>query len=73
MPAEALPVPARLTDLPPGIAMVSFHVPEGFSAAGTELAPAPDAGPPYSGATGVGFVRGAAGELLELIAGSPTS
>jgi len=68
MPVQAPPLPAEQRELPAGIAMVSF-----FAAAavgdqpGVGLAAPPDDGPPYAGASGVACLRGAAGEMLELI------
>jgi hypothetical protein len=67
MPAGAEPLPAEQQDLPAGIAMVSFYVTTASSGAGSRRSAAPDDGPPYVGANGVDCVRGAAGELLELI------
>lgn len=67
MPAEARPLPERHRDLPAGIAMVSFHRPGPVAAAGPRFTEPPDTGPPYAGAAGVECVRGAAGELLEII------
>ena len=68
MPVAARPLPERHTELPAGISMVSFFTPASpGDAAGAELSAPPDNGPPYTGATGVECVRGAAGELLEII------
>ena len=66
MPAEAIPLGQDQAELPAGIAMVSFvagHTDE----AGADLAPPPDEGPLYGGASGVRCIRGAAGECIELI------
>jgi hypothetical protein len=67
MPAEAERLPARLHDLPAGIAMVSFHLKLATGVPGSARTLPPGGGPPYSGASGVSCVRGAGGELLELI------
>lgn len=67
MPAAARPLPERHTQLPAGISMVSFYAPEAPAGPGTVLTGPPDSNPPYTGATGVECVRGAAGELLEII------
>ncbi|MDP2323360.1 MAG: hypothetical protein Q8N51_04935 [Gammaproteobacteria bacterium] len=67
MPAEAQPLPVELQELPPGIAMVSFCARMSSGGVAGALSAPPDDGPPYTGANGVGCVRGAAGELLELI------
>lgn len=67
MPAEAQPLPARLSDLPAGIAMVSFHIRAPSDGPGLSPTDPPDNEPPYAGASSVACVRGAAGELLELI------
>jgi hypothetical protein len=67
MPAAARPLPERHTDLPAGIAIVSFCTPASATAAGPGVKAPPDSSPPYTGATGVECVRGAAGELLEII------
>ncbi len=64
MPAAARPLPSTITDLPSGIAMVSFL--EGATGATHGAAP-PGDGPPYAGAVNVACRRGAAGEVLELI------
>ena len=68
MPREALPLPATQAELPAGIAMVSFITRE---SAGIRfpsgLADPPNDDPPYANALSVSCVRGAAGELLELI------
>jgi len=68
MPAQARPLPPKQQELPAGIAMVSFFA-ETIAGVqpGALLAAPPDDGPPYAGASGVACVRGAAGELLELI------
>jgi hypothetical protein len=60
MPGAARPLPA--TGLPAGIAIVTF---QGTSAAGISP-PAPE--PPYRGAVAVSCERGAAGELIEIVA-----
>ncbi|MBL8202483.1 MAG: hypothetical protein JNK40_16070 [Chromatiales bacterium] len=65
MPPAAQPLPERHTGLPAGISMVSFCSPA-LAGNGRASAP-PDSIPPYAGATGVECVRGAAGELLEII------
>jgi hypothetical protein len=65
---EARPLPSRQRQLPAGIAMVSFYV--GATAGEPSVAPPsapPDDGAPYAGASGVACMRGAAGEMLELI------
>jgi len=67
MPAEAQALPGELDDLPAGIAMVSFYAAASSGGTGKRQTTSPDAGPPYDGASGVDCVRGAAGELLELI------
>ncbi len=67
MPAEAQPLSVEQHDLPAGIAMVSFYVRSPSGRTGSRHIPPPDSRPPYAGATGVDCVRGAAGELLELI------
>ncbi len=67
MPAAARPLPERHRELPAGISMVSFFAPMTAGEEGNNLSVPPDSGPPYSGATGVECVRGAAGELLEII------
>ena len=67
MPAEADPLPAEPQDLPAGIAMVSFCLNSASGEVGNRQTAPPDDGPPYVGANGVECVRGAAGELLELI------
>lgn len=68
MPAQAQPLPAAQQELPAGIAMVSFFAETtAGEQPGAVLAAPPDDGPPYAGASGVACVRGAAGELLELI------
>jgi len=68
MPEQALPLPATQDELPAGIAMVSFVT---RGAAGRPslsfLVDPPNGDPPYAGAVGVSCVRGAAGELLELL------
>ena len=67
MPPVARPLPERLTELPAGISLVSFFTPASAGhVAGSATAP-PDGGPPYAGAMGVECVRGAAGELIEII------
>jgi hypothetical protein len=68
MPAEAQPLPGQQHDLPAGIAMVSFCLKPAPGGTGERRTEPPDNGPPYADATGVDCVRGAAGELLELIA-----
>jgi hypothetical protein len=68
MPAEAQPLPGEQHDLPAGIAMVSFWLKPVSGSTGNRQTEPPDNGPPYAGASGVDCVRGAAGELLELIA-----
>ncbi|TFG86383.1 MAG: hypothetical protein E4H19_05835 [Chromatiales bacterium] len=67
MPAGAGTLPVEQHDLPAGIAMVSFDVRSPSGGTGNRHTPPPDSGPPYAGANGVDCVRGAAGELLELI------
>jgi len=68
MPEAARPLPDPHTELPAGIALVSFHSPATATTAGTaRFVPVPDNGPPYRGATAVACLRGAAGELLEVI------
>lgn len=64
MPAAAAPLPDLDAGLPPGIAMVSFRgeLPD-------TAAPAPATSAPYRGARRAACVRGAAGELVEIIAG----
>jgi len=67
MPGDAERLPVEHDDLPAGIAMVSFHLKPASGARADGLAAPPGNGPPYSGASGALCVRGAAGELLELI------
>jgi len=68
MPVEAPPLPAEQRELPAGIAMVSFFAaPMASERHRVGLAAPPDDGPPYADASGVACVRGAAGEMLELI------
>jgi hypothetical protein len=67
MPAAARPLPERQTELPAGISMVSFFMPSTVDDAHDRLRAPPDGGPPYTGATHVECVRGAAGELIEII------
>jgi len=67
MPAEAEQLPAEHHDLPAGIAVVSFHLKSATAVGADGQALPPDSGPPYVGASGAHCVRGAAGELLELI------
>jgi hypothetical protein len=67
MPAEAQPLPEAQHDLPAGIAMVSFYAATPPGGTGSRQATLPDDAPPYAGGSGVDCVRGAAGELLELI------
>ncbi|MEO7385517.1 MAG: hypothetical protein ABIX37_01135 [Gammaproteobacteria bacterium] len=67
MPAAARPLPELPTELPAGIAMVSFLTSATNGPSGPGYAAPPDNGLPYAGAKGVACVRGAAGELLELI------
>lgn len=63
MPAAAAPLPGTLTELPSGIAMVTFA-----TAGAVEPAhPVPAMTPPYAGARGVSLLRGAAGELIEVV------
>lgn len=62
MPAAAMAMAPDESALPPGISLVSFR--GGLPAS---LAPPPATGAPYRGAAGVTCVRGAAGELLEII------
>jgi hypothetical protein len=65
MPAAAQPLPRELTELPPGIAMVTFWA---SGPAGAGAVPAPgDGTSPYAGAAGVSLLRGAAGELQEIL------
>lgn len=67
MPANAAPLPGKLLELPAGIAMVSFCMTGPLvDVAGPASLP-PDLGPPYAGTSNVACVRGAAGELIELI------
>ena len=65
MPASARPLPSNPTELPSGISMVSFLAPA--PARQTTLSAPPDTSPPYADTIGVQCVRGAAGELLEII------
>jgi hypothetical protein len=68
MPAQAQSLPTARQQLPSGIAMVSFiATASAAQPAGTSLTELSDLGPPYADASGVACVRGAAGELLELI------
>lgn len=67
MPAQAQPLPADQEELPSGIAMVSFIAKRAASEQPGVLPAPPDDGPPYTDASSVACVRGAAGELLELI------
>lgn len=67
MPAGATPLPEQHTELPAGISMVSFYTPASPADAGAGFSAPPASGPPYTGATGAQCVRGAAGELLEII------
>lgn len=67
MPASARPLPDRPTELASGISMVSFCSPASAGTAVRALSAPPDGGPPYAGASAVECVRGAAGELLEII------
>jgi hypothetical protein len=60
MPAAARPLPA--TGLPAGIAIVTFRGTPG------DGRPPPAQEPPYRGATTVACERGAAGELIEIVA-----
>ncbi len=70
-PAQARARPRRDGALPPGIAMVSFSVPD-LSAPGLvwRVPPAQRAQTPYSGRW-AGVIEGAAGEWLELISPVP--
>lgn len=61
MPPAAHPLPQASRRLPAGIAMVSFN---GELAGGAVV---PDDTPPYAGSTAVQCIRGAAGELIEVI------
>lgn len=70
MPAEAAALPLIHRELPAGIAMVSFDLKATAGQDGSSRTPPPDAGPPYADATAVDCVRGAAGEILELISRS---
>ncbi len=63
MPVSASPLPESLETLPSGICMVTFCIPE----AGGAMVPPPDSNPPYTGVTGAACLRGAAGELIELV------
>jgi catechol 2,3-dioxygenase-like lactoylglutathione lyase family enzyme len=67
-PPTVGPRPRRAGELPPGMALVSFIVPDLAAVAALSLrAPArPLAGPPYGGRR-VAVIEGAAGEWLELI------
>lgn len=68
MPGQAPPLPAEQKELPAGIAMVSFHaLASPADQPATGQVPPPDDSPPYAGASSVACVRGAAGEMLELI------
>lgn len=67
MPAEAEPLPRNQHELPAGIAIVSFDLKSASGKDGPRQTLPPDDGPPYAGATAVDCVRGAAGEMLELI------
>ncbi|MEQ1800477.1 MAG: hypothetical protein ABL989_01025 [Gammaproteobacteria bacterium] len=67
MPPAARPLPAHPTELPAGISMVSFFSPGPGVGDSTNLPSPPDSSPPYTDATGVECIRGAAGELLEII------
>lgn len=72
MPPAAQPLPAEQRELPPGIAMVSFvgELPAGVP--GLRLAADPPGDQaPYTGAGSVACLRGAAGELLEVICRPP--
>lgn len=66
MPDGARPLDAGTQELPPGIALVTFggEIP----ADATECIPAPDSSPPYGTSSRVACLRGAAGELLEVVA-----
>ncbi len=66
-PPAATPRPARAGELPPAVATVAFEVASLDATRIAPLAPARAvAGKPYDGRR-VGVVRGAAGELLELV------
>ena len=68
MPANAQQLPRDQQELPAGIAMVSFFAQaSAVEQAGGSPLNLPMDGPPYAGASSVACVRGAAGELLELI------
>jgi hypothetical protein len=68
MPVQAPPLPVEQQELPAGIAMVSFFVETSAGdRPGVEFATPPDDGPPYAGGSSVACVRGAAGEMIELI------
>lgn len=62
MPAAAVPLSPDESGLPPGIGLVSFR-----GELPASPAPPPATNAPYRGAAGVACVRGAAGELLEII------
>lgn len=62
MPAGARPLPAAGGDLPAGVAIVSFA-----GAAGAEAAAVPPSDPVYGGASRACCLRGAAGELIEIV------
>lgn len=68
MPPNAQPLPGDQRELPAGIAMVSFFAQaSAVEQAGGSPFNLPMDGPPYAGASSVACVRGAGGELLELI------
>jgi len=73
MPVQAPPLPVEQQELPAGIAMVSFFekmIAGERTGVGLVIPPydgPPDDGPPYAGASGVACMRGAAGEMMELI------
>jgi hypothetical protein len=70
-PETAIPRPTRAGELPPAIASVSFEVDSLDAIKAPLLAPARAiASQPYGGRR-VGMVRGAAGELIELVEAHP--
>ncbi len=69
-PPEATPRVPRSGELPPGMAMVSFAVESlGERTLPWVVPPQPRAAAPYAGRS-VGLLRGAAGELLEIVIGT---
>jgi catechol 2,3-dioxygenase-like lactoylglutathione lyase family enzyme len=68
-PAQATARPQRRGELPPGMAMVSFGVQDLDAVTAAYIAPVRAIGQaPYSGRR-AGLIRGAAGELIELVEG----